>query len=126
MLRLLRFSARKPPLSSPFRRKPIARRVWSPMPGGSTLMTSAPMSPSSMQQKGPAITWLTSRTLRWDRGRVMEGLSGSAIQVGDQRGDAERPGLGLVGVCDAVDQRAEARRVDGDDVADNMGEALSG
>src|SRR4051812_44962537 len=69
MLRLLRFRARKPPLSAPLRRKPMARRVWSPVPGGSTFTTSAPMSPSSMQQNGPAMTWLTSRTLRCERGR---------------------------------------------------------
>ena len=49
MLRLLRFMFRKPRLSAPFILKPIAPRVWSPLPGGSILITSAPRSPSSMQ-----------------------------------------------------------------------------
>src|SRR5271166_6315205 len=62
MLRLLRFMLRKPRLSLPFSLKPIALRVWSPVSGGSILMTSAPMSPSNIEQNGPAITWLTSRT----------------------------------------------------------------
>src|SRR3954471_22325802 len=33
---------------------PIARRVWSPPSGGSTLITSAPMSASTWPQNGPA------------------------------------------------------------------------
>ena len=37
------------------------RRVESP-PGGSTLITSAPMSHSCIAQKGPAITCVTSST----------------------------------------------------------------
>ena len=37
-------------------------RVWSPVPGGSTLITSAPMSPSTCPQNGPAITWQSSTT----------------------------------------------------------------
>ena len=67
--RLLRFMLMKPRLSSPFSLKPIALRDWSPPSGGSTLITSAPMSPSSMQQKGPAMTWLRSRTRRPLSGR---------------------------------------------------------
>src|SRR3990170_2148962 len=37
-------------------------RVSSPLPGSSTLMTSAPMSASSMEQKGPASTRVRSTT----------------------------------------------------------------
>src|SRR5437773_2372370 len=37
-------------------------RVSSPLPGSSTLMTSAPMSPSIIAQKGPARTRVRSRT----------------------------------------------------------------
>src|SRR5262244_4310328 len=37
-------------------------RVSSPLPGSSTLMTSAPMSPSDMAQKGPASTRVRSIT----------------------------------------------------------------
>ncbi|GAY19482.1 hypothetical protein SFOMI_0001 [Sphingobium fuliginis] len=70
MLRLLRLSARKPGLSSPFRRKPIECRVESPVTGGSILMTSAPMSPSSMQQNGPAMTCEMSSTLMPANGSV--------------------------------------------------------
>ncbi len=71
MLRLLRFRARKPGLSAPLSRKPIDWRVESPAPGGSILMTSAPMSPSIMQQYGPAMTWDTSRTRTPARGWVV-------------------------------------------------------
>src|SRR5439155_19056366 len=37
-------------------------RVSSPLPGSSTLITSAPMSPSIIAQKGPARTRVRSRT----------------------------------------------------------------
>src|SRR5215210_3322565 len=49
-LRLLRLTARNAAVSSPRMRKPMAWRAWSPEPGGSTLMTSAPMSPRSWAQ----------------------------------------------------------------------------
>ena len=48
-------------MSSPLMRKPSERRVESP-PGGSTLITSAPMSASTWPQNGPAITCVSSRT----------------------------------------------------------------
>src|SRR5215813_7085694 len=51
----------KPGLSPPL--PPAMLRVVSP-PGGSTLTTSAPRSPSSMAQKGPAITCVASSTRR--------------------------------------------------------------
>src|SRR3954453_1780096 len=54
-LRLLRLTARNAC-------SPIPGRVWSPVPGGSTLTTSAPMSPSTCPQNGPAITWQSSMT----------------------------------------------------------------
>ena len=41
---------------------PIERRDESPLPGGSTLTTSAPMSASTWPQNGPAITWVSSST----------------------------------------------------------------
>ena len=62
MLRLFRFSARKPPAMSWVRREPM-RRVSSPVPGRSTLMTSAPMSASSMVHMGPAMICVRSSTL---------------------------------------------------------------
>src|SRR5258705_3282719 len=43
-------------------------RVSSPLPGSSTLMISAPMSPSDMAQKGPARTRLRSMTRSHARG----------------------------------------------------------
>src|SRR3546814_6467588 len=67
--RLLRFMFRKPMLSGPFILNPMAPRVWSPV-GGSTLMTSAPISARSMQANGPAMTWLTSKTRMPFRGRL--------------------------------------------------------
>ena len=39
-------------------------RIGSPAPGGSTLMTSAPMSPSNWPQNGPASSWPSSTTRR--------------------------------------------------------------
>ena len=59
MPRFPRFTALKLGLSWPA--APDIRRLESP-PGGSTLMTSAPMSHSCMAQKGPAITCVTSTT----------------------------------------------------------------
>ena len=55
--RLLRLTARNGA-------SPIEWRVWSPVSGGSTLITSAPMSPSIWPQNGPAITWQSSTTRR--------------------------------------------------------------
>ena len=62
-------------LSAPFILKPMEPRVWSPAPGGSILITSAPRSASSMQAYGPAITWLMSSTRTPARG------SGSVVLV---------------------------------------------
>ena len=67
MLRLLRFSARNPPAMSWVRREPI-RRVSSPVPGRSILMTFAPMSASSMVHMGPAMICVRSSTLTPARG----------------------------------------------------------
>ena len=55
---LLRATTSHHSLSSP---RPQLR-IGSPWPGGSTLMTSAPMSPSNCPQKGPAINWPSSIT----------------------------------------------------------------
>src|SRR5262245_6123533 len=46
-------------------------RVSSPLPGSSTLMTSAPMSPSIMAQNGPARTRVRSRTRIPARGALL-------------------------------------------------------
>src|SRR5262245_42129903 len=46
-------------------------RVSSPLPGSSTLMTSAPMSPSIIEQKGAASTRVRSRTRMPARGGVV-------------------------------------------------------
>ena len=67
MLRLLRFRARKPPAMSLVRRVPM-RRVSSPAPGRSILMTLAPISASSMVHMGPAMIWVKSSTLTPDSG----------------------------------------------------------
>src|SRR5437762_3015092 len=60
-LRFPRLTALKLWLSCPA--DPAICRVESPF-GGSILMTSAPRSASSMAQKGPAMTCVTSSTLR--------------------------------------------------------------
>src|SRR5918998_6576464 len=59
MPRLPRLTALNAALSWPV--APAIRRVESPS-GGSTLITSAPISHSCIAQKGPAITCVTSRT----------------------------------------------------------------
>src|SRR5712664_4834595 len=57
---LLRLTERKYVASPPENGGQL--RVSSPLPGSSTLMTSAPMSPSIIAQKGPARTRVRSRT----------------------------------------------------------------
>src|SRR3954467_415040 len=80
MLRLLRFMFRKPMESGPFILNPIEPRVWSPPPGGSILITSAPRSPSSMHAYGPAMTWLMSSTRTPARGKGR--VSGVELDIG--------------------------------------------
>src|SRR3989304_5149279 len=58
--RLLRFTARNEAETPGISSSPPPR-VLSP-PGGSILMTSAPMSARSIAQNGPAMTWVWSRT----------------------------------------------------------------
>src|SRR5690349_5875728 len=58
MLFLLRLNIGKKPAPAPTR-----RRVFSP-PSGSTLITSAPMSASTMPQVGPITMWVNSPTRR--------------------------------------------------------------
>ena len=53
--RLLRLTARNAD-------SPIERRVWSPVSGGSTLITSAPWSASTWPQNGPAMICVSSIT----------------------------------------------------------------
>src|SRR5262245_36749988 len=48
-------------------------RVSSPLPGSSTLMISAPMSPRIIEQKGPASTRVRSSTRTPDSGRSARG-----------------------------------------------------
>src|SRR5687768_11413281 len=62
-LSLLRLMPRKYALSPAMNGGPQAR-VSSPLPGCSTLMTRAPMSPSSIVQYGPDRTRVRSRTVR--------------------------------------------------------------
>ena len=47
------------------------RRTWSPVPGGSTLITSAPRSARSIVQYGPAMTWVRSMTRTPSRAPVV-------------------------------------------------------
>src|SRR6267143_1802543 len=61
MDRLLRLAARKYADSLPTTGGPQPRD-WSPVPGRSTLITSAPKSPSSMAQYGPASASVISTT----------------------------------------------------------------
>ena len=75
--RLLRLTARNGA-------SPIECRVWSPVPGGSTLITSAPMSASTWPQNGPAITWQSSITRSPSRAlTVLSTLERGADPVAD-------------------------------------------
>src|ERR1044071_2515378 len=56
-------------------------RVSSPLPGSSTLMISAPMSPSDMAQKGPARTRVRSMTRRPARGGRVCLFTGAFLAV---------------------------------------------
>src|SRR5262245_25876505 len=71
---LLRFTERKY-VASPLT-KGGQPRVSSPLPGSSILMTSAPMSPSDMAQKGPARTRVRSITRMPDSGPRARGREG--------------------------------------------------
>src|SRR5215216_7143041 len=71
MLFLLRFMATKAAVSSPFFiLKPMDLRLCSPVSGGSTLVTTAPMSARTWQQNGPAITCVRSRTFSFSSGNI--------------------------------------------------------
>src|SRR5438034_4411926 len=64
-------------------------RVSSPFPGSSILMTSAPMSPSIIEQNGPARTRVRSRTRTPTRGwSVRDTLSSFQGSLGGAPGDA--------------------------------------
>ena len=65
---LVAIQIEEPEAVSAFQLETHRARVWSPLSGGSILITSAPMSPSSIEQNGPAITWLTSKTRTPARG----------------------------------------------------------
>src|SRR3970040_1307205 len=66
MPRLFRFVSRKNRLFSGWASPPEKGGMLRPHspPAGSTLKTSAPKSPRSFSERGPAIPWLTSRTRR--------------------------------------------------------------
>src|SRR5215217_6907559 len=71
MLFLLRFMATKAAVSSPFfMLKPMDLRLCSPVSGGSTLVTAAPMSARTWQQNGPAITCVRSRIFSFSSGNI--------------------------------------------------------
>src|SRR5256712_7533785 len=63
-------------------------RVSSPFPGSSILMTSAPMSPSIIEQNGPARTRVRSRTRTPTRGwSARDTLSSFPGSLGEAPGD---------------------------------------
>src|SRR5262245_11048543 len=81
-------------------------RVWSPSPGRSTLMTSAPRSASSSPAEGPAMMWPSSRTRSPSSGSepFMAPLAYSLDHLvrpcQDGRGHGETQGLGSLDVDD--------------------------
>src|SRR5687768_1157698 len=80
-------------------------RVSSPLPGSSTLMTSAPMSPSSMAQYGPASTRVRSRTRTSFNGCS----AGMWPPVPHPLGQAPRDGVGAIaGVTGAPPEQPRA------------------
>src|SRR5262245_43039819 len=100
--RLLRLMLQKPGLSVP--RLPAIVRVVSPS-GGSTLTTSAPRSPRSIVQNGPAITWVASRTRTPSRACFTTASTARARP-------APAPALGRVGGDHAVHELGrQAQRV---------------
>ena len=52
-------------------------RLWSGSLGSSTLMTSAPRTPSWYAANGPASTWVQSRTLIPSNGRILSPYLGA-------------------------------------------------
>src|SRR2546425_2304162 len=103
-LRLLRFTAMKYVASPPTNGG--QRRVSSPLPGSSTLMTSAPISPSIIVQKGPARTRVRSRTRAPASGSDGTGRSSSAAEPLDQAaGDGAHA---VAGVAGAAPEQARA------------------
>ena len=61
-----------------------------------------------------------------DRARAPAGRAAASSEIAHERRDAERPRRDLVGAVDAIDERAEERRPDGDDVAYLVRESLAG
>src|SRR3954462_1763867 len=98
----------------PCLRWPHVRR-GSPAPGGSTLMTSAPNSPSAVPTMGPAASVADSMTRRPCNGpRPLEARSGTDDGLGT--GDAEVLAQGRTGV--AVPEQAPALQLGHDHTHD--------
>src|ERR1700730_13253654 len=92
---LLRLTERKYVASPPV--KGGQPRVSSPLPGSSTLMTSAPMSPSDIEQNGPASTRVRSMTrmpASGGRGCRFTGAFFLAVATGSSSPDAFGQALG--------------------------------
>src|SRR5215468_5085942 len=92
---LLRFTDMKYVASPP--EKGGQPRVSSPLPGSSTLMTSAPMSPSDMEQNGPASTRVRSMTrtpASGGRGAFLTGAFLLRVATGPSSPDAFGQALG--------------------------------
>src|SRR5262249_30677286 len=124
---LLRFTAMKYVASPPTNGGHA--RVSSPLPGSSSLMTSAPMSPRIMAQNGPASTRVRSSTRTPVRGRSARGtlpplphplgqaardgvdtVAGAAGAAPEQPRALERPQVGEI--VDVVDRLDRHRRPD--------------
>src|SRR6185369_6205372 len=104
MLRLLRFTDMKYVASPPTKGGQL--RVSSPFPGSSTLMISAPMSPSIMVQKGPARTRVRSRTRTPLSGPLAVGM---LLSFPDALGETAGDGVhALAGVARATPEDARA------------------
>src|SRR5215208_7712082 len=92
MLFLLRFMATKAAVSSPFFiLKPMDLRLCSPVSGGSTLVTTAPMSARTWQQNGPAITCVRSRTFSFSSGNIEPQTLHLAVAYAFDRGSLLLP-----------------------------------
>src|SRR6266850_3252703 len=110
---LLRLTARKYVASPPTNGG--HERVSSPLPGSSILITSAPMSPRIIEQKGPASTRVRSSTRIPDSGRSARGtMFPLPHPLGEAAGDRVHAVAGAAGAAPeqarAV-QGAEAREV---------------
>src|SRR5437868_567709 len=112
MLFLLRLKVGKKPAPEPSRRRVLSPSI------GSTLITSAPRSPSSMPQVGPITMWVnsTTRTPAYGSGAEVDSdMCGSLVSLVEALGQA---GFGRHAVDRFARQAGDERRTGRDEFGD--------